>query len=165
MDPQNRTQLTNSFKYLSKMLPPLVVVALGREGPYFWLYVLSQVFATIFVTSWDYYMDWGLLRGTGPNPPLLRNQLTFEPTFYYKCMIINLIFRHFWIVPLAAPSLGGPYLSSIQPALTLTVLVEAVRRTIWAVIRVENESINNFEEYRSINTIPPIKEESEGSQQ
>ena len=36
------------------------------------------------------------------------------------------------------------------------MMVEAVRRTFWAIIRVENESFNNFEQYRTIVAIPPM---------
>ena len=36
------------------------------------------------------------------------------------------------------------------------MMIEAFRRTFWSVIRVENESINNFENYRDILIIPPI---------
>ena len=113
------------------------------------------------MTVWDYYMDWGLFRSDKPKTPFLRNNLTFEPKFYYQCMIINLLFRHFWVVPMIVPHLvkSETQLSYFQPMLFFSMIVEMVRRSLWAVIRVENESINNFEEYRSINTIPPIKED------
>ena len=39
------------------------------------------------------------------------------------------------------------------------MMVEAIRRTLWSIIRVENEFHNNFEEYRDILMIPPIKED------
>jgi len=41
------------------------------------------------------------------------------------------------------------------------MLAEAIRRTIWALIRVENEFFNNFESYRSIITIPNLFEDIE----
>lgn len=37
--------------------------------------------------------------------------------------------------------------------------MEAIRRTIWAIIRVENEFFNNYEEFRDHIAIPPIREE------
>ena len=36
-------------------------------------------------------------------------------------------------------------------------IIVAVRRTIWVVIRIESEFYNNYEQYRDIVTIPPIK--------
>jgi hypothetical protein len=41
------------------------------------------------------------------------------------------------------------------------MIVEVIRRTFWAIIRVENEFFNNFEQYRDIVMIPPIKEDNE----
>lgn len=66
MDPSNKTQLVNSFKYLSKFLPPTVIVIFGaenvKEGTGFYFFLAAQIFCTTFVTGWDYYMDWGLFR-------------------------------------------------------------------------------------------------------
>ena len=39
------------------------------------------------------------------------------------------------------------------------MLLNALRRTIWVVIRVETEFFVNYEQYRDIVTIPPIKDE------
>jgi hypothetical protein len=38
----------------------------------------------------------------------------------------------------------------------ITLVAELMRRTQWALLRVENEAINNFESYRSIYIIPPM---------
>ena len=38
------------------------------------------------------------------------------------------------------------------------MLVEAVRRTFWAIIRIENEFFHNIENYREITDVPPIAE-------
>jgi hypothetical protein len=40
------------------------------------------------------------------------------------------------------------------------LLCEALRRTVWATIRVENEMINNFEGYRVFTAIPKLEEDS-----
>lgn len=36
---------------------------------------------------------------------------------------------------------------------------EIIRRSFWAILRVENEFFNNFERYRDNIVIPPIQEE------
>jgi len=41
----------------------------------------------------------------------------------------------------------------------VSMMMEAMRRTIWSLIRVENELINNFEKYRTYISIPPLKED------
>lgn len=38
-------------------------------------------------------------------------------------------------------------------------LAEGYRRAQWAIIRLENEQINNFEKYRTFLEIPPVKED------
>ena len=40
-----------------------------------------------------------------------------------------------------------------------SILAEALRRTQWALIRVENEFYNNFEKYRTFITIPNLFDE------
>ena len=36
-----------------------------------------------------------------------------------------------------------------------------IRRTIWALLRTENEFFNNYESFRDILLIPPIKDEDD----
>ena len=44
----------------------------------------------------------------------------------------------------------------LQLYFVLAAFAEAIRRTQWAIYRVENEFYNNFEAYRSIPAIPGI---------
>ena len=41
------------------------------------------------------------------------------------------------------------------------MLAEAIRRAVWAVLRVENEFFNNYEQYRDIIAIPPLEDDSD----
>lgn len=36
--------------------------------------------------------------------------------------------------------------------------IEAMRRTQWALLRIENENVNNFEKYRNVLQIPEFKD-------
>jgi hypothetical protein len=38
------------------------------------------------------------------------------------------------------------------------MIIEAIRRTQWALIRIENENVNNFERYRNVLQIPEFKD-------
>jgi septin family protein len=38
------------------------------------------------------------------------------------------------------------------------MFIEALRRTQWALIRIENENVNNFERYRTVLQIPEFKD-------
>jgi hypothetical protein len=37
------------------------------------------------------------------------------------------------------------------------MFAEGFRRALWALFRLENEQVNNFEKYRTILEIPPLK--------
>ena len=41
---------------------------------------------------------------------------------------------------------------------TVTCIVEAIRRAQWALLRIENENVNNFEKYRNVLRIPEFKD-------
>jgi len=85
--------------------------------------------------------------------------MTFSKPFYYSCMVVNLIFRFWWLLGIF--TFNEPALvDSIGLIAFSAMFVEAIRRTFWAMIRVENEFFNNFEQYRDIMMIPPIKDES-----
>ena len=40
----------------------------------------------------------------------------------------------------------------------MLTVIEAVRRAQWALIRIENENVNNFERYRNVLQIPEFKD-------
>lgn len=45
-----------------------------------------------------------------------------------------------------------------QTNILVYALVEGFRRAQWALIRIENENVNNFERYRNVLQIPEYKE-------
>lgn len=160
---KNKTQFYNALKYTSKMMPAIVAMTMkGKVSTEtFWsVFIFSQVFCTMFVLIWDLYMDWGLLRGTIPGRKLLRNQLTFPPKFYYACIILNTLLRFYWVVPMAIGKTKNEIMENLEVFAFEGMLSEAIRRTLWAIIRIENESFNNFEQYRTIVAIPPLREAS-----
>lgn len=114
---------------------------------HFNIYLSSLLISTLYVMVWDFYLDWGLFRGTKPGKKLLRDQLVFSDSFYYLCMIQNVLIRFFWVVPLISyKTLKGAELTNKLQIITfLAMILEGYRRTFWAIIRVENESFNNFE--------------------
>ena len=96
---------------------------------------------------WDFRWDWGLLIGTRKDTRFLRDQMIFSKNFYYTCMLLNTIFRFWWVTAIFTVKFaGGAYFMDSLGVLTfIAAIVEAIRRTFWAVIRVENEFFNNFE--------------------
>jgi len=120
---------------------------------------------------WDFYFDWGLFRRTKKESPLfLRDKITYPRWFYYIAMLYDLFALFFWVVVIKYyysmvgehHELNVPELQFFDNVMWITwleLIVVSVRRTIWVLIRLENEFFNNFESFRDIQTVPPIKKE------
>ena len=85
--------------------------------------------------------------------------MKFPPNFYYTCMALNLVFRFWWIFSIFTITFGVAIIDNMELLVFVSMLVEALRRSFWAILRIENEFFNNFEQYRDIVIIPPIQEE------
>ena len=115
---------------------------------------------------WDFYFDWGLFRGTRKDNRFLRDNMKFSPMFYYVCMAIDIIGLYFWAFVIlfytitesqseAIDSLE--FFSNVIWITWVELIAAAIRRTVWILIRFENEFFSNFEQFRDVTTIPPIK--------
>lgn len=89
------------------------------------------------LVAWDIALDWGLLQGRKKSPKhaLLRSELAFKkPSFYYLAAVVNAVLRFAWTMFLFN-----------HPAVILrsflVALLEAFRRLIWNLFRVESEHI------------------------
>jgi len=108
-------------------------------------------------------MDWGLWRTTEPGKYGLRPKITFPAKFYYMAAANNLFWRLFWVIqifsyPWSDKSIEDAY-KKLQLLKFVAIIGECWRRACWSVLRVENESHNNFESYRSIPQIPGLADE------
>ena len=52
-------------------------------------------------------------------------------------------------------------MNNLEGMLFTSMIIETYRRTIWAVLRIENEFFNNFEAYRMIPAIPILMDEKD----
>ena len=86
--------------------------------------------------------------------------MKFTPKFYYCAMTANIILRFWWLIGIFTIQFTG-LLDSFALLTFLGGMAEAIRRTLWSILRVENEFFNNFEQYRDIIIIPPIKQDDE----
>lgn len=80
------------------MLGPIsliIYLEFGFKGFYYG-YIFWKIVSSTFKTFWDFYYDWGLLRGTKPHNRLLRDKIEYAPWFYYLCMVLNVIGLFFW---------------------------------------------------------------------
>jgi hypothetical protein len=119
--------------------------------------------STLYCLYWDYKMDWGLFRETpGKGKKYLRDKLLYPTWFYYYAIISNMFLRFFWVFGLI--TFDNVYIDK-QIIPLIQCLFEGFRRAQWALIRIENENVNNFERYRTILQIPAFKEDYEEDQQ
>lgn len=150
------------------MVPPIIfVITPGSrytDHSLFWLYCLTNTLSTIYSCIWDYYMDWGLFRCFTKGKYGLREKISFSPNFYYRAIVINFILRFWWLVgvyPYPWTTGVGMFMKKVELMVLLKTAAEAIRRTIWALIRIENEFHNNFENYRTIPVIPKMMDDVE----
>ena len=87
--------------------------------------------------------------------------MKFSKSFYYICIILNTVFRFWWLIGASYESDISKLIEHLDLMFFLGMMLEAVRRTLWSLIRVENEFYHNFEGYRDVLVIPPIKDERE----
>ena len=94
---------------------------------------------------------------------MLRDQIRFPKQFYYFAMVINFILRFFWLISIFSFQFekeeGVNFIRTWDILVFSQIIAEALRRTMWALLRVENEFFNNFENYKSISSIPDLIDE------
>ena len=124
-------------------------------------FIVGNVIVTLAAYIWELTMDWGLLRSSKENYGL-RKRILYPAKFYYFAMVTNGLLRLAWIIPICQDkyfnNIGKGYAHLIFFGLTIA---EAFRRAQWALFRVENENVNNFEKYRSFLEIPQLAEEEQ----
>jgi hypothetical protein len=153
--------LKNAGKYFTSICVQAVNVAVkvhdDNETLLKW-FIGINIFSTCYSYYWDLYMDWGFFRGGKKDPIFLRHKLLYPVPFYYFAAVTNLAMRQMWILPLYRNvNKGNPFFYNQWDVCVLTV-IEAIRRTQWALIRIENENVNNFERYRNVLQIPEFKD-------
>ncbi len=105
-------------------------------------------------------MDWGLLRSFKKGTWGLRPKHLLPAWFYYYATVSNTLLRLLWILPLISIFMPGWVLST-QLLIIIICLGELFRRAQWAIIRLENEQVNNFEKYRTFLEVPSVRDEDE----
>ena len=167
-----KPQLYNAGKYFSKLIPPFIILIDVKNkhtnkwngetdvmNSFFFIWLGAQTFATLYCLVWDYYMDWGLFRSSNPESFGLRPRIKYSQNFYYFAMFTNMIMRFYWVWGIWSFSFQNDdefVMNYFEVFPAISLMVEALRRTQWALIRVENEFFNNFEAYRTIPNIPDL---------
>ena len=99
----------NACKYVSKWGPIIFSgKILGNSSKYFkcvdgvctpepsyWGWFTFQMITTLFCLYWDYVWDWGMFYGKKSR--VLRDKMTFSPSFYWMAIVENTCFRFWWL--------------------------------------------------------------------
>lgn len=146
----------NALKYIVGLTNAYIGWLYNNNKVSMTVYIVVGLAAVSYMLFWDFYMDWGLFRADS-KLPLLRKNMMYPPYYYYCAMCFNFVFRLIWLMNF----IKMPFLSKVTEGELKAIFfsaVEILRRTIWALFRVEHENVNNPEKYRAILEIPNLPE-------
>ena len=158
---RDKFQLGNALKYACGGSVVLFSTLMGNYQKYepgYWpitrlLWIISFICSTLYMYCWDIFVDWGLGRVSSKHF-FLRDKLVWgnHKWFYYYCIISNFFFRFFWTITISPVA----YDLSMQTEMMnwFAASIEIVRRFTWAIVRVENEHLSNYEKFRVVEFIP-----------
>ena len=164
-------QAFNALKFFFLMMAQIFAIIYyeTHNKKFKYCYYSFKFIGCAYKVFWDWHFDWGLFRGTKKSTPrYLRDKMKFPPTFYYCMMIFDVIALYFWIVIIFLYKYlenassdeaiqNVEFFNKVAWLTWLELSVLMIRRTVWVLIRVENEFFSNFEGFRDIVAIPPMK--------
>lgn len=119
------------------------------------LWILCFVFATLYQTFWDVFMDWELIEFQGGTKPTLRSDRLYpSKRMYWAILIVNFVLRFCWTLSflprwylnadgILERSFHGYFSRLIGP---IIASAEIIRRTMWGFLRVELEAIKSCQD-------------------
>lgn len=159
--------LANAFKYATSFFD-IGAVALQYhfssmyeydwQNPFFYLWIIIKLGATIYKLWWDYKMDWGFFDKNAGENRFLRETIVYSSkNYYYFAIIQDFVLRFIWVVGLYDIQMKGETYKDIVS--TIFGFLEIFRRFIWNFFRLENEHLNNCGQFRAVRdiSISPIQ--------
>jgi len=165
-DTRETRHLWNFGKYMSSLL--VVVVSSVWYEQIGAVAVVSLV-ATMYACIWDVVLDWGLgsneifgaciqdrardLSGGGQVVAQPHDR-HFQPPVYMLCSVLDLLARSTWALTLMPTSIISRNLVGRVVLVSLISSIEIIRRSIWAVLRIEYEQVANASGFRALLWVP-----------
>ncbi|MEE6505257.1 hypothetical protein FKM82_005478 [Ascaphus truei] len=119
---------------------------------YFYAWIITACVGTIFTTTWDLKMDWGLLERNTQENKFLRDETVYPKRVYYYCAIAgDVILRVSWAVNIFYAQ--DRYSEVAELVTSVLAPLEVFRRFIWNFFRLENEHLNNCGQFRAVRDI------------
>eukprot|EP01064_Diplonema_japonicum_P013243 TRINITY_DN2074_c7_g1_i1.p1 TRINITY_DN2074_c7_g1~~TRINITY_DN2074_c7_g1_i1.p1 ORF type:complete len:799 (+),score=94.14 TRINITY_DN2074_c7_g1_i1:75-2399(+) len=162
----------NALKYVVSLLPVILTLLSDLSQN---VYVFLLLVSTCYSFLWDVFMDWGLWKNdTFPGKDLVPWYFglvwrrtssgtvdTGHKVFYYTLVGCNFIGRCAWAVTLVSDLhlVGISSLGNAELVILLASLVEVLRRSIWARLRLGHEQVADVGNYRhgdGYRDVPPL---------
>jgi len=156
----------NALKYAVAMLP-LLLATLRRCGvensislAEWTLGLPFKALATAYAMTWDYTEDW---RVAGLSCNQYQRPRLYPKAFYVVAGIVNFLFRLVWTWSLTGIDLQGEGRKYVDHFMTVSGVLEIVRRTLWMVVRIEAEHCTNASQFRGLLFVPddPVERSAE----
>jgi len=147
------THLINGGKYGSGVINYLFYYLWRHQAthynPLFALWLICNTVYSVYSASWDFVMDWSLLRPHAKHF-FLRDELGYSNHIYlyYISIVTNVMIRFAWVM----------YIPEKGPSMLIRTFVvgflEMLRRVQWNFYRLENEHLGNMDQYRVTREVP-----------
>lgn len=166
--PTANKHILNFGKYFTSIIV-VVASAINSKST---VTIVFSVAATIYSATWDIKMDWGLswaqlmrLRTQGrvhehEQAPFSQRDRCFSPCVYVCASVADVVARLVWVLsllPLSALTEEAWNRAIVRAVMSA---LELLRRSVWAVLRIEYEQTANGGGFRSILWVPPPKKSS-----
>lgn len=172
--------LLNFGKYLASL--SVVIVSATPLHEEVTIVFAVSAFATVYALLWDVLIDWGLSRKE--MFPDQASQLDFKDTksssqdlkatdsaasatekakpqerhlsrrLYLVCCIFDVFARSTWVLTLMPITIVSRSIVGRVLLVSIISSIEILRRSMWAVIRIENEQVNNAGGFRALLWVP-----------
>ncbi|KAH8740716.1 hypothetical protein FG386_002678 [Cryptosporidium ryanae] len=143
--PSRNNHLYNMGKYLTGLAIAVVATVpwatVTSMSPYTirFLWFTCYIVGTIYMFSWDIYMDWGLMQN---RISFLRSKSMYPNWYYYFVAFYNLIGRLTWAITLIPITIIDDIQINAAIINLCVATIEIIRRTLWCTIRLEWEQVH-----------------------
>lgn len=159
-DTKEARNLWNFGKYIAS----LSVVILSSMWPSkFTAIAIVSAVATVYAGIWDVKLDWGLhiselfrLRRceTAVEPKVLTNDRALPPRIYLLCGVLDILARSTWVLTLMPITIVSHNIVGRVVLVSVISSIEILRRSMWAVLRIEHEQLANASGFRALLWVP-----------
>ncbi|EEA05698.1 EXS family protein [Cryptosporidium muris RN66] len=143
--PKRKNHLYNMGKYTAGLLIAIISTVpwhnITNISPFIirLLWFTSYIVGTIYMFSWDIYMDWGLMPD---HTSFVRPKGMYPNWYYYSVAFYNLIGRLTWAITLIPITIIDDIKINATIINLCVSIIEILRRSLWCTIRLEWEQVH-----------------------